>query len=57
MSPKLTRIEDLPDALFFNLFFFTRPKDLLQGWFNLNSRLNVILRSIPISIEITNNED
>ena len=57
MSEKLTRIEDIPDELFFSIFSFTHPKDLLQGWFNLNSRLNAILHSIPISIEIQNNQD
>lgn len=57
MSEEPARIEHFPDELFFSLFSFTHPKDLLRGWLNLNSRLNAILRSIPISIEIKNNED
>jgi hypothetical protein len=57
MSDQPTRIEDLSDELFFDIFSFIHPKDLLQGWYNLNSHINAILRSIPISIEIKNNED
>jgi hypothetical protein len=57
MSDKSTRIEDLSNELFFGIFSFIHPKDLLQGWYNLNSHINAILRSIPISIEIKNNED
>lgn len=57
MSEKLSRIEHFPDELFFSLFSFIHPKDLLCGWLNLNSRFDAILRSIPISIEIRTNED
>ncbi len=51
------RIEDLPDELFLDIFCFSRPKDLFQGWYNLNSHVNAILGSVPISIEIKNNDD
>jgi hypothetical protein len=57
MSEKSTRLEDLSDELFLDIFSFIRPKDLLQGWCNLNYHINAILRSVPISIEIKNNDD
>ncbi|CAF4267588.1 unnamed protein product [Rotaria sp. Silwood2] len=51
------QIENLPDELFVYIFWFIRPKDLFQGWYNLNYHINSILRSIPISIEIKKNDD
>jgi len=51
------QIEHLPNELFLALFSFIRPKDLLQGWYHLNSHINAILRSASISIEINNNDD
>ena len=57
MNDKPMRIEDLPDELFLYIFSFIRPKDLLQGWYNLNYHINSILRSVSISIEIKNNDD
>jgi hypothetical protein len=57
MSDKPTRIENLSDELFLDLFSFIQPKDLLQVWYNLNSRINAILRSVYITIEIKNDND
>jgi hypothetical protein len=51
------QIEDLPDELFLYIFSFIRPSDLLGGWYNLNSHINSVLRSVPISIKIVTNDD
>jgi hypothetical protein len=52
---KLARscIEILPDELWFEVFVYTSSNDLYFAWRNLNSRINAIIRSIPIRIHIT----
>ena len=57
MSTKIMQIEELPSELFIHIFSFIHPKDLLHGWTKLNTRINSILRSTSISIEINNDED
>jgi hypothetical protein len=57
MTDEPTRLEDLSDELFLYIFSFIRPKDLLEGWCNLNYRINAVLRSVPISIEVKNDDD
>lgn len=52
---KLARscIEMLPDELWFEVFIYTSSNDLCCAWRNLNTRINAILRSVPIRIHIT----
>jgi len=57
MNDKPRGIEDLSDELFLEIFSFIQPKDLIQGWYNLNYHINAILRSVSISMEIKNNDD
>lgn len=57
MHTEPTRIENLPNELLLDIFSFIRPKDLLQGWYNLNSYINSILHSTPIGIKIKNQDD
>ncbi|CAF0890008.1 unnamed protein product [Adineta steineri] len=51
------RIENLPDELFLYIFSFIEPKDLLEGWYNLNYHINMILSSVDIRISIKNNDN
>lgn len=53
----MTRLEDLSDELFLEIFSFIGIKDLYQGWYHLNEHINRILRSVSVSIQIKNNDD
>ncbi|UJR20149.1 hypothetical protein I4U23_023281 [Adineta vaga] len=50
-------VEDLPDELFLYIFTFLQPKDLFNGWYNLNYRINTIVCSTHIHITIKDNDD
>jgi hypothetical protein len=47
------RIELLPNEMWLEIFSYTLPSDLYCAWWNLNSHINLILRSLRISIYIT----
>ena len=48
------RLEDLPNELFLEIFSYIRVPDLAGGFWNLNQRLNALLRALQcISLVIT----
>jgi len=52
---ELSRLEILPDELFLDLFSYIPPIELYYVWNGLNNRLNAILRSVQISIDLFEN--
>lgn len=57
MNDKPKQIEDLPNELFLEIFSYISSNDLFYEWFNLNDRINAILRSVPMRVRIKTNDE
>jgi hypothetical protein len=50
----MTKFEHLPNELLLEIFTYCDPEDLFISFFNLNARLNILIYTQPLSINLGN---